>query len=188
MEVKLKYALFVGLFFIGISPSISYSGGRSDVSKRESAVDKVLLKAAKTIEKEIGIDCIGTGGGTMHGVEMLSLSFQQNGELDIPSARVKIVKAGEIFLEEINSCKELRKYLIPCPFTPKNIEICILVFDVNRNNLPFDKLQCVSTNKGTVKYRVDSPDRNTFCVVEKETYEEAREKILIQPEVIVESK
>ncbi|MCH9612751.1 MAG: hypothetical protein S4CHLAM102_12480 [Chlamydiia bacterium] len=188
MEVNLKYALFIGLFFFGVFPSISYGDRGSDVSKRERIVDKVLLKAAKTIEREIGINCIGTGGGTMHGVEMLALSFQQRGELDVVSARKKVVQAGEIFLEEINSCKDLQKYLKPCPFTEQNIEIFVFIVDVDRNNLPYDKLQCASLIKGMLEYENHSPDRNRLCMVEKETYEEARKKVQSQPEVIVESK
>ncbi len=185
MECNLKYLFFIGLSFIGFHLPISYGGRGSDVSKRERIVDKVLLKASKTIEREAGIVCIGTGGGTMHGVEMLALSFQHKGKLDIAKAREKVIQAGEIFLGEINSCEELKKYLKPCPFTGNNIEIRIIFVNTDQRKLPADKLQSVSSTNGVLRYYIDHPDKIALHMLATESYEEAKNLVMSKEKAIV---
>ncbi len=184
----MKCFLFMGLSILAMHFPISYGGRGYTVSKKERTADKVLLKASKTIERQTGLTCIGTGGRMMYDVEMLALSFQQEGELDVAGAREKVIKAGEIFLEEINSCEELKKYLKPCPFTAENIAIRLFIVDTDRNYLPVEKLQYVSALDGTIRYVADYPGRIKSYQLAEETFEEARKKVQSQPEVIVESK
>ncbi len=173
----MKYILFIGLSLLGFHLPIAYSGRGYTVSKKERTADKVLLKASKAIERKTGVKCIGTGGGMMYEVHTLALSFQHKGDLDIASAREKIVQAGEIFLEEINSCEELKKYLKTYPFTPNNIEFYIWFKLQDQNSDTKGKVRFVHCGDGILSYYTYQPGVYPKTPFFEETYDEAKLRI-----------
>ena len=140
-------------------------------SDYEKIADSITEKTAKELKVQKNLCLVGTGGQMMHDIQMMAMSFFYYQEVDLKTARELIVYAIDKYLDEINSNKEIRPYLHEYPFTVKNVEIRIWVYNPDRSELPLEKIYCITSLNGKLRYYVRS---NPHQAIYEETYEEAR--------------
>ncbi|GEM_PF-1055380 len=161
------------IFFI----LFSFSSCSVFSSDDEKIVDKITEKTAKELKTQKNLCLVGTGGQMMYDIKMLAMSFYYYQEVNLRTARELVVYAINKYLSEINSSKEIKPYLHTVPFTAKNIEISIWVFEPNGSNPPLDKIHYISAINGNISYYLDLPETYSRQVICEETYEEALHKI-----------
>jgi hypothetical protein len=133
---------------------------------------EITANTAKKLEEQKKLYLIGTGGGMMHDIQAMHMSFQFFHEVDLKEGRELIVYAVREYLSDINNNEEVRPYLHNYPFTAKNIEIRIFIYGPDRHELSPEKIYYISAINGIVDYYVRGPDNFRQAVCE-ETYEEA---------------
>lgn len=138
----------------------------------EKIADILTHKTAKKLEKENKLYLIGTGGGMIDDIKMMSMSFNYYHEVNIKLARELVVSSVNEYLIAINNNKKIRPCLHEYPFTSKNVEINIFIYKLDHSYPPQDKIQCISAINGNVKYFLHEPGR-PYKLVHKESFEEA---------------
>ncbi len=129
----------------------------------------------KKLQKELQLDCIGTGGSMMDVVSLICMDFNYYDEVTLDQARRLIIEGSEVLLNAINSSKKIRPYLKGYPFTEKNIEIAIFINKPDGRDVAFDKISCVSQRRSQVLYQLYQPRGAgmSFKDLHKESYAEA---------------
>ena len=143
--------------------------------------DRVSMDTAKVLEEKYHVQLIGTGGGAMHGVEQLSLSFEISPPVSIHQARKIAVDSAEIFLGKINSDKALRPYLAEYPFPVSRINLNFFVknasmYKTSETLSVFGLVFCRKRKQMMVDYAVYDKEMVSKEVL-VERYEEAKHKI-----------
>lgn len=139
----------------------------------EKMAHEITEKTAKKLDEQKKLCLIGTGGGMMHDIQMMAMSFNYYQEIDLKTARELIICAINEYLLEINNNKEIRPYLHEYPFTAKNIEMRIWICEPDGSYPPLDKIYYVSAIDGILTYYLDLPETYSRRAICKETYEEA---------------
>ncbi len=138
---------------------------------------EITANTAKKLEKEKKLYLIGTGGGMMHDIRMMAMSFQFLQEVDLQTARELIVYTVREYLADINDNETVRPYLHNYPFTAKDIKIRIWVCKPDRSAFPPEKIYYVSAINGILGYYVHGPKKYSRQAICEETYEEALQAI-----------
>lgn len=135
---------------------------------------EVTEKTAKKLEGQSGLDLVGTGGQMMDDIQMMAMDFNFYQEVDLKTSRKLIVHVINEYLEAINRNKEIRPHLHEYPFTAKNVEIRILIYNPDGSKLPLEKIYCIECMNGILEYYTRS---NPHQAISKESYEEALQAI-----------
>lgn len=150
----------------------------SDAGKTENAdfcADYVTAQFERKMYKEKGLVTIGTGGGGSpyhKGLTRLSISFEDYKEVNVAEARRLVIECADRYLADINANEDLKKYLVPNPFTIKNVDIGVLF--INKKTREFVSPPFVSTakiSKGELRYTIH--DNELLKTIKRETYEDA---------------
>lgn len=160
--------LFMFSFLFGCS-SFGYQAPRYVKLSHE-----ITEKTAKELKEQKNLYLIGTGGQMMDDIQMMSMSFVYYQEVDLKTGRELIVHVINEYLLAINNNKEVRSYLHEHPFTAKNIEIRIFVYNPDRSELPLEKIYCIECINGVLEYYTRSNPRQAIY---EETYEQASRAI-----------
>jgi hypothetical protein len=145
----------------------------------EKIADNITNKTAKKLEEEKGLILVGIGGQMMNDIQKMSISFYLYHEVDLATARELVVNSVNEYLKEINNNKEIQPYLHEYPFTAKNIEISIFIYNSDRSDLPLNKIYCVSADEGKVSYFIRS--LGFYKPFSEESFEEAEDKVNSSP-------
>jgi hypothetical protein len=138
--------------------------------------NRLLSKTAKQLKVEKGLIPIGDMGQMMGNIQAMGLSFQYFHIINLEEARNLLVYASNVFLNNINENKEIRPYLNNYPFTPKNIELVIFLYQSDRNNPTQGSLAVLTLIRGILTYKLAAPDQTTLWpILHEETYEEGLE-------------
>ncbi|WP_154017656.1 hypothetical protein [Criblamydia sequanensis] len=143
----------------------------------------VVARIEKNFEdkilKKYHLRCIGSGGYLMYNVKSLELAFQHKGVLNKNDLRKLLIELTSQYLEDINSNEEIRPYLENYPFTPKNVDITIYLIDLHKQEIFYPNICIAESSYGTIRFKtVDEANPIApFYTTEKETYEEALEKL-----------
>lgn len=140
----------------------------------EKIADKITEKTAKKLKEQKGLFLAGTGGRMMDDIQMMAMSFDYYQEVDVKTGRELIVHVINEYLSAINTNKEIKPYLHEYPFTAKNVEIRIFIYNPDRSELPPEKIDCITSLNGTLKYYTRSHPRQAIY---GETYEQASRAI-----------
>ncbi len=143
----------------------------------EKIADEITANTAQQLEKQKGLFLAGTGGGMMHNIRMMAMSFDFYQEVDLQTARELIVYAIREYLSDINSNKEVRPYLQNYPFTAKNVEIRIWISKPDRSKASSGKIHYISAINGILDYYTREDNQHSRKTICEETYEEALEVI-----------
>lgn len=146
----------------------------------EKVADRITARTAKKLEKEKHLYLIGTGGGMMYDVRKMSMDFQFYHELDLKESRKLLVDVVEEYLREINNSEKIRPYLHNYPFTVKNIEIGIWIYNPDKTDLPPEKISYISALDGVIDYYGEYSGPPFRKVIHEETYEEALKALQAQ--------
>jgi hypothetical protein len=176
MKYFLNFSLVLFILFLIFScDSMTYQ-----LSDDEKIVNQITEETAKKLKEKKNLILVGTGGQMMHKIEMLAMSFDYYQEVTLETARALIVYAVKEYLSDINNNEEVRPYLHNYPFTAKNIEIRIFIYGPDRYELSPEKIGCITSRKGILRYYIRADDDHPIC---KETYDEALGKITSSQEL-----
>ena len=135
---------------------------------------EITEKTAKELKAQKNLYLAGTGGQMTDDIQMMAMSFDYYQEVDLKTGRELIIYVINEYLSSINSNKEIRPYLHEYPFTAKNVEIRIFVYNPDRSELPLEKIYCIECINGELEYYARSNPRQAIY---EETYEEALQAI-----------
>ncbi len=138
---------------------------------------KITDETAATLLKEKKLYLVGTGGGMMHDIQMMAMSFDYYQEIDLKTARGLLLYAVNEYLSNINNNEEVRSYLHEYPFTPKNVEIEIFIYNPDGTNISSDKINTISASDGNLTYCTIIAEKFYSKTILKETYEEGMKKL-----------
>lgn len=156
--------LAVTFFIIGCS---SFGHLEPDYEK---IADNITEKTAKKLKEQKNLSLVGIGGKMMNDIQAMDMSFEFYQEIDLIQARKLIVCVIYEYLSDINSSKELKPYLHEYPFTAKNIEIRIWIYNSDKSRLPAENIYYISSINGMLEYYIRSEPHQP---VYEETYEDA---------------
>lgn len=168
-------------FYIGaVVFMLSFVFGRSSFNSSldyEQIADKITEKTAKKLKAQRNLCLVGTGGQMMDDIQMMAMGFYYYQEVNLKTARELILYVINDYLSAINTNEEIRPYLHEHPFTSKNVEIRIWVFEPNGSNPPLDKIHYISAIDGLLSYYLDLPETYSRQAIREESYEEALQAV-----------
>jgi len=167
------------LVFLILTLTIGCSQAEIECSQEEDYEilgRKVRSQTAKQLRKEVDLIPAGTMGQMMGDIQAMGLSFNYYNLLDLEEARDLLVYAAEVFLKNINENKKIRPYLHNYPFTPKNIEIVIFMYQPDGSEPNQGNLSVLSLKDGILTYELAAPNKYApWPILHEETYEEGLE-------------
>ncbi|GAB4188434.1 MAG: hypothetical protein Tsb0015_08460 [Simkaniaceae bacterium] len=130
MKIK-KIKFFLLLIFIGCDYTSSY-----DLKCNSHLYDLIEKSSIETWNRE-GVKLISQGGSFIYGIAKLDLTYSQiiDSKFDINKSRIIIFNVINSLLDTINENKKIRKYLINFPFTVNNLDIGIIFYDKQENEI-----------------------------------------------------
>lgn len=174
MKIKNNIVYFVILFLNSCNNLHEYN---TELSDKELCANIVIKKVANKLEQEQDLIAIGTGGGMMHQIRMLALSFEYRQQIYPWKGRELLMTAIHTFLFEINSDEKIRPYLTHYPFLPEDIQIRIFLRNPDRSDIVAGELTTLSIVRGIIKYNIYDPITDRLVTAYKETYPEALDQI-----------
>jgi len=154
-----------------------------EMANYDILMDQVSVKTADELQEKYGLELGGAGGGAMEVVRLFSLSFDVYHFVTLEEARFLLVKSAETLLKNINSCKEIRPYLIEYPFPLSGIEINLIVYDEkDREKQPGCIIAC-GISEGKLRYKTEISESELWKTLCSESYDQAKEKLLHQPPI-----
>ncbi len=178
-KIKMKLSLFVSHIMVVSLLCSAFFFDDSEID-REKIADEITSKISKEIYQEKGLRLVGTGGGMMYGVRMMSMSFYYYNEVDLETARNLVIYCTEKYLKAINSDKRLRPFLVQYPFSEKNVEIRIFFRNPDGRDLPPGKIIVVESMNGKVEYNIYETGSHRISTLQEELYQEARKMVTAQ--------
>jgi hypothetical protein len=161
-------AIVIFIYVLSSCSSIEYQSPRY-----VQLAHKITDQTGKQLKKEKGLILVGTGGGMMNDIQMMAMSFFVYQELSLSESREMVVYAAKKYLENINAKEEIRAHLHNNPFTARDIEITLFIYNLDQSSLAPDKIYYISMLKGILSYYAKIPDKTK--PLHKESYEEALE-------------
>ena len=162
-----------------VSLLMSACGSLKEEPDYEKIADKITIKTADQLRQEKGLILVGIGGQMMNDIQMMSMSFHLYHEIDLEKARELVINSVNEYLKAINLSEEIRPYLHEYPFTAKNIEFWLWIYNPDRSELPTDKIYHILSANGEICYYTRGEIlHQTLC---EETFEEAESKINNSP-------
>jgi len=135
---------------------------------------EITDKTAKKLKDQKNLILIGTGGKMMDDIQAMDMSFNYYQVVNLEEARKLIGFIISEYLSDINNNQEIRPYLHEYPFTAKNVEIRIFIYNLDRSKVSPEKIYYVSAIDGIIDYYIRGPEKYSRKAIQEETYEEAR--------------
>ena len=170
----MKYLYWYGIVLLMLVSVLGCTSFGDQMPDYEKIADKITDRTAAKLKEEKNLILIGTGGRMMDDIQMMAMSFNYYHEVNLEQARELIVYSINKYLSDINNSQEIRPYLHEYPFSSKNVEIMIFVYGPDRLELPPEKIYCITSRKGIIRYYTRSDRDHPIC---KETYDEALSEI-----------
>lgn len=125
------------------------------------------------IKNSYDVRFLSSGGSTLGGVRNFSFSFEVSKPISINEARMLAVSSIEIALRTINSCAEIRPYLVEYPFPPSKLNIGL---SIPPNNDIADSLRNIFFSHGRLSY-FSHDEKCQIVLMFEEPLEDALDKI-----------
>ena len=138
---------------------------------------EITLRTAKQLEKEKGMELVGTGGGMIKQVNRLSMFLNYYSPQEIPEARKLALFVTDKFLYNINSDEKVRPYLNNYPFKIEDLKIFLSFLPSKYREVEPGKLDHIVINNGRLTFNTRSKETGRLTTLFEETIEEAREKV-----------
>lgn len=164
----------IALSLIALLSSCSQCPGYEEPEYIKMA-DRITNATVKRIQKEKGLNLIGSGGGMIENVKEVFLHFVDNKPHTIEQARELAVQITDMLLYAFNSNEEIRPYLSNYPFDVSNFYL-IISFEKKGKNLE-NSIANISINQKIISYCDYDPEKQKLIAISEETYEEAIQKI-----------
>jgi len=164
-------------WFIYLIVAITYSCSSHKSPIYVEIAHDITEKTAKKLDTEKELHLIGTGGGMMHNVRMMAMSFRYHHPINIDQGRELLMSAVNEYLLAINSNEQIRPYLVSDPFEPKNVEIAIFISNPDGSPVAKGDICVISENQGILQYDTRDPKTNHLTKIHEESYEQALQKL-----------
>ena len=139
---------------------------------------KIQRETASQLEKEKGLWAIGDSGQMYNDIQTMGIEFEYFHLVNLEEARELLVYAIQVFLHNINSNKEVRPFLHNYPFTTKNIEITIWIYQKSGKNPHQGNIECITLYQNKLTYKLTAPSKfELWPILHEETYAEALEAL-----------
>lgn len=153
-----------------------FFGEEDPYKKNEAMMNKIVERSIKQLSQRYGLSPVGRGGGIKDEKSKREfVAFRVDQKLTKDEARVLIVEIVELVLENINNTPVISHFLYNNPFTYRNLEFVVFIYDKDGSDIYDPDLGLVSlTREGTVNfvtYGKGRPIRYASDV--EEPYEEA---------------
>ena len=173
--MKIFRIILLGCLLLGTLWMCSISGDKDP--EYVKIADRITAKVAKKLKEDKGLHACGVSGRMMDDVEEMGLSFQLYHLVSYDEARELIVYAASEYLAAINSSQTVRPFLHNYPFTSKNVEIFIWIYEAGGNDPPKDAIDFLTLSGGVISYYVDRTIGYPRVPVFEESFEEAAKKL-----------
>lgn len=131
-----------------------FFGEENSYKKNEAMMNKVVESSIKQLSQRYGLIPIGRGGGIKDEKSKREyVAFRVDRNLSKDEARVLIVEIVELFLHNINNNQAIENFLYNKPFTYKNLEFRVFIYNKDGSDTFDPDLGLVSlTREGTVTF------------------------------------
>lgn len=149
---------------------------KTPFEKNEAYLNSIIKTSIKQLTNRYPLIPAGIGGGEKDGkAKKEFVAFHIHKKLNKEEARELLVEIVELFLNNINKDKKIEHFLYNKPFTHKNLEFTVFIFDHDGSDIFHPNLGLVSlTSQGTISYVTYQPGRLVkYASEEEEPYEEA---------------
>jgi hypothetical protein len=137
---------------------------------------KAVQETSKILKERYQLRYVGiaeSGGKDYY--TLIGTRFQLFRIVSKEEGRRILVDSTEELLKNINSNPAFLPHLKPSPFTAKNVEVVIFIYNENNGTVYYPDLTELSMMEGQIEYATEVPDNKyRYYTVEKETYEEAK--------------
>jgi hypothetical protein len=137
---------------------------------RDTIRCEIIKKYTEKYNLEVGGVSGNMLGGVMHEVGVMFDRYQVTSKA---KARQIIVECVLDFLEKINSCEEIQPYLQDHPFTVKNIDIALFMFNGDGTDVSYPNLDVARTRRDKIIYKTVNPEDRYNYIEEEESFEDA---------------
>jgi hypothetical protein len=146
--------------------------GCSQTEDYEVLATRIESQTAKQLKREKGLVPTGNSGQMMGNIKSMGLSFNYYHLLNLEEARELLLYASNVFLKNINENKEIRPYLHNYPFTSKNIELVIFIYQADGSEPNQGSLAVLAIKDGILTYELAAPNKYApWPILHEETYE-----------------
>jgi hypothetical protein len=150
-------------------------------SNEEKAIAEIYSRASVLVKKkwELSLISWGNSSGTDSSskIKTLEVSFMSYKKLDMTQSRNLILDVSQLFLEAINTNKNIIPHVSVFPLTYKDIDVSIFMHNPDQSIKLYPDVSIVSLDHGNITYDyVDPEDIFNYKETRTETYEEAIEK------------
>lgn len=173
----MKYFIF---FFVAIMTFINLE---SKEYKFDTLCGFISKNVFLSLNKNYNLIPCGSGGSAPdYNLNYLSFRFNLKQNMDIDKARELLIICANEYLNRVNNCVELKKYMTKYPFDENNCDIAIFFVDNNNNPIQFPYLCVAGLFNGRLYYASeDELEDPYFKKTEfRESYQEALKKFNIR--------
>ena len=181
MRKSIKYLMITLAMFATITLFAFTYSMSEDMNSGLSEEDKMFYgfvnREGKLIGKKYDMLYCGVGGGGAGkgGIWLMSLSFHRYGlPLTEEEARKLIISCLDDFLTSVNKEEQIKPFLKNYPFTPENIDLGIVNYKADRQDVYHPYISTVAARRGRICFYTEEESRPfTYKSKKYETYEEA---------------
>ncbi len=160
-----KKVVFLFSFFLFISCNIP--------PNYERMSDRIVSKYIKEIKKEHGFDLTILGGGMMGAVNLVTIGFAIQQNIDKDQGRRIATECVEKLLKQYNENEQIRPFLKNYPFNTSNIEMYFRFIDESRDRVDKKYIALITVGNNIVRYARFDSETKRFFNHREETFEEA---------------
>ena len=181
IEMRIIFYFLALLLVIAILGRV-YAAWPLYVDRIGRIADTVAYKTGKEIEKEFPyLRYAGAGGGMKDGViQKESMIFQIRKILSKNEGIILITRILDKYLKNLYAEKKLHQYLKEHPFTYKNLEVVLIIYDSQGKDAFHPNISEFSLRTGVLCYRTLIPSEEYYYETKsriEEPYEEAAKRL-----------
>jgi len=136
----------------------------------------ITLRTADELYREKGMMLVGTGGGMIKQVNLLSMRLHYYVPLEEAEARQLALFTLDKFLNNVNADEKVRPYLNNYPFRAEHLRVSLSFYHRDGRPVEPGKIDYISIRRGYLHYNTRSKEADRRVTLFKETIAEARKK------------
>ena len=139
----------------------------------ERMSDKIMSEYIKEIKKEYGFRQNIIGGGMMGAVNLVTIGFSIQQNVDKDQGRKIAVECVEKLFKKYNENEQIRPFLKNYPFNTSNIKMYLGFVDKEGDRVDKKYIALITVGNNAVCYSKYDPETKWFFDDQEESYDEA---------------
>jgi hypothetical protein len=179
-----QYLHFFGLSFVVMTSIFTTGCFEEKMSINNIVIERVIqqtVQDANSLNIGYPLYLVGTGGGIDHDTgkeKMIGIAFDLHHPLSKEACRWLVLEIAQLFLTNINSDRELSKYLPEEKFHYRNLIVIIYLSTPERAFLYYPDIACVALSEGKISYAKNDP-QHKYAPYKEVIYEPVEEALKI---------